>query len=286
MRRDTYLHWLRRVLIMAGAVAMTGSAFAQDVPLEAQAFTEFVAERAKARAGSTAIAVKSPLTLSVGRLEATLDRVFNYCQANAAGCLAQIDEYIAVGLEMAATEPETVTREMLRAVVRLEGYGDTSGDAGFAPIEPRLLVKGLIAIPVVDLGRTSRTLGQDDSSAMGLTSDEVHQLALDNVRATLQPLTAVAKPAAAGQIGTLTDDYYHPSRLLLHDTWAPLAQAQGGKLIVVAPTKDALLYFSDDTPEARAALRLVAQRFAQQSPSPLAPDILLRWTPDGWQRAD
>jgi hypothetical protein len=286
MRRDTRSHLVRRVLIVAGAVAISGSAHAQDVPREAQAFTDFVAERAKARGGATAIAVKSPLTLTVGRLEANLDRVFNFCQANAAGCLAQVDEYIAVVLDMGATEPEKVTREMLRAVVRPEGYGDPSGDGGFAPIQPRLLVKGLIALPVADLGRTSRTLGQDDSSAMGLSSDEVHELALENLRAALQPLTAIAKPAAAGQIGTLTDDYYHPSRLLLHDTWAPLAQAQGGKLIAVAPTKDALLYFSDDTPQARAALRLVAQKFAQQSPSPLAPDILLRWTPDGWQRAD
>jgi hypothetical protein len=92
----------------------------------------------------------------------------------------------------------------------------------------------------------------------------------------------VAKPAGPGRIGHLVGDSFHPSRLALFDTWAPLAEAQGGKLIVAAPATDSVLYVGDDSPAAIGALRTLARKLMGQVPHPLS-DILLRWTPTGWQ---
>ena len=72
------------------------------------------------------------------------------------------------------------------------------------------------------------------------------------------------------------------SRLALVDSWAPLAQAQGGVLIVAAPSADLVLYASEDGSAAIDALRTLARNMMARAPKPLS-GTLLRWTPKGWQ---
>jgi hypothetical protein len=110
----------------------------------------------------------------------------------------------------------------------------------------------------------------------------VQELALNNLRGAITPLMQVAKAARPGSIGQLAGDTYIPSRLALLDTWSPLAEAQGGKLIVVAPATDAVFYVSDDSPRALDALRTLAHSVMGKAPHPLT-DILLRWKPTGWE---
>jgi len=85
-----------------------------------------------------------------------------------------------------------------------------------------------------------------------------------------------------GQIGQLTGDFYHPSRLVQSESWAPLAKAQGGVLIVAAPATDAVLYIADDSPMGIDALRTLAKSVMDRAPNKLT-SLLLRWTPAGWQ---
>jgi hypothetical protein len=84
-----------------------------------------------------------------------------------------------------------------------------------------------------------------------------------------------------GKIGYFTGDAYHSSRLALHDSWAPLAQAQGGKLIVAAPATDTVLYIGDDSPQVIATFRAAVEQVSLRLPHPLSTE-LLRWTPEGW----
>jgi hypothetical protein len=105
---------------------------------------------------------------------------------------------------------------------------------------------------------------------------------MKNLRATLKPLMEVAKVAGQGQIGQLTGDVYQPSRLVLHDDWAPLAAAQNGTLIVVAPATNAVFYIGEDTPVAIDALRTLAKKVIAHAPNGLAV-ILLRWNAAGWE---
>jgi hypothetical protein len=77
-------------------------------------------------------------------------------------------------------------------------------------------------------------------------------------------------------------DSYNPSRLALLDTWAPLANAQNGKLIVVAPATDTVFYIGDDSATAIDALRTLAHNVMAGAPHPLS-ESLLRWKPAGWE---
>ncbi|WP_395704094.1 hypothetical protein [Aquabacterium sp.] len=103
-----------------------------------------------------------------------------------------------------------------------------------------------------------------------------------NLRSTLKPLMDIAKAAAPGQIGSIVGDTYDPSRLLLHDTWEPLAKQQGGTLIVAIPATDAVFYVGEDTPVAIGALRAMVMNVLSRAPNRLS-DVLLRWTPTGWE---
>jgi hypothetical protein len=136
-------------------------------------------------------------------------------------------------------------------------------------------------------------IGEDiPKDQAGFTDFAAHQLRVELGEATvviqspltlkLKPLMEVAKVAVTGSIGQLIGDSFNPSRLALIDTWAPLAEAQGGKLIAVAPASDAVFYVSDDSPVAINALRTLARNIMSQAPHPLS-EVLLRWKPTGWE---
>jgi len=74
-RRNRALDTFARGLAVAqllGAVP----ASAQGIPTDEPGFTAYVAERMRKGVGDTPVGVKAPLTLSVGTLQANLDRIY------------------------------------------------------------------------------------------------------------------------------------------------------------------------------------------------------------------
>jgi hypothetical protein len=116
---------------------------------------------------------------------------------------------------------------------------------------------------------------------MGLTSKQVYEVGFANLRSNLKPPTESAPAAAPGQIRHLTGDVYQPSRLALVESWVPLAHTQHDVLIVAAPATDAVFYIGEETPVAIDALRTLVNNVRSRAPNPLS-NILLRWTPKGW----
>jgi hypothetical protein len=168
-------------------------------------------------------------------------------------------------------------------VVRAEAYLTGVKSLPKPPkLAPRPLAGGFVMLPALDTPRAIRILSEDDNERLGLSGDDVFNLGLANLRKHLKPLMSVAKVTQAGQIGQLSGDAYHSSRLALLESWAPLAKAQGGKLIVAAPATDAVIYIGDDTPTAIEAFRLLARNVSSRVPNPLSAE-LLRWRPAGWE---
>lgn len=257
---------------------------AQEIPLNETGFTDFVATELRKEVGDAAVVIKGPLTLGLGELQANLDRVYAYCRKNADGCSKEVTAYVKGAAEVHKDRNAPPTRDAVRLVLRSPQYvklRQGSIPSGSPSLQPRPFVEGLIALPVVDSPRTLRMLVEKDNAALGLNADEVFQLGLVNTRANLKPLMDVAKVVAKGQIGQLVDDAFSPSRLVFIDTWAPLAEAHGGTLIVSAPATDAVLYIGEDTPVAIDAFRVLIRRVTEQAPNRLSED-LYRWTPTGW----
>jgi hypothetical protein len=88
-----FLGFKSAALAAAGCV-LAFAAVAQNVPRDAQGFSDFVATQLRSQLNDAEIVVKGPLTLGVGDLQVNLDRIFTFCQRNSGGCLAQIDNYV------------------------------------------------------------------------------------------------------------------------------------------------------------------------------------------------
>jgi uncharacterized protein YtpQ (UPF0354 family) len=263
-------------------MSVTANALADQIPRDEAAFTEFVAAQLRKQPlDGQAVAIKGPLTLKVGDLQANLDRVFNFCRADAGACKEEIDRYaqgVAQVIKDVNTRPQ---KEAVRLAVRPMSYvQQLKANGKTARTWP--LTGDLVIMPVLDSPRATRSLGEDDFKKLGLNADQVYQLGRANLNATLKPLMQQATIAKRGQIGQVAGDAYDSSRLALHDSWAPLAQAQGGVLIVAAPAKDAVFYVGEDTPRAIDALRTLVADLIRKVPNPLSTE-LLRWTKTGWE---
>jgi len=281
------VHRRWRVDFLAAVVAVCpiSAALAEDIPRDEPGFTKHVAERLRKAVGKTPVRIKGSLTLSVGRLQANLDRVYAFCRQDAAGCAEEVETYVRGVVQIQRDQGARPTKAAVRVVVRTTQYmhqAQTGLGPKAAPLPMRPLVEGLVMVPALDSPRTIRMFTASDGAKLGLNTDQTHELGLANLRKTLRPLGEVAKPVGRGQIGTLAGDMFHTSRLALVDTWAELAQAQDGVLIVAAPATNTVLYIGDDAPAAIDALRALAMNVASRAPNPLS-DMLLRWTPGGWQ---
>lgn len=260
---------------------------------ERTAFTERVAGMFRSALGDADVLVDQPLTLKLGPLQANLDRVHAYCRRNAEGCAAELDRYVKTVADMRRQADVKDTPEALRMVVRTIDYGQAlhrTAQQAATPEKvrdseplPQPFVDGLIALPVVDGADSLRMLNRSGAQTLGLSPEQAQARGLANLRAALKPLADVARPVAAGRIGTVAGDAYESSRLLLHGDWAALAQAQAGVLVVALPATDTLLYGADASDAGLGALRAAADEVWQRAPNRLSL-LLLRWTDTGWQR--
>jgi len=256
-------------------------AAAQQIPAGEAEFTAFVAGqlRQQAALAGQAVTIKGPLTLKVGELQANLDRIYHFCRADAGSCKDEIDRYTQGFAQVLKDLNAPLRKEAVRLAVRPSSYARQAAPGKAIRTWP--LAGDLMIMPVLDSPRATRSLNEDDFKKLGMKADQVYQLGQANLRATLAPLMRQAPVAGPGKIGQVAGDAYESSRLALHDSWAPLADAQGGVLIVAAPAKDALFYIGEDTPQAIDALRTLAKDLIGKVPNPLSTE-LFRWTKTGW----
>jgi hypothetical protein len=277
------LYRYRTPLVVVAAMAVMANACAEPIPVDEAGFTEFVATQLRQQPlGAETVAVKGPLTLSIGALQANLDRVFGFCRTNAADCQAEIDRYARGVAQVIKSRNTPPAKEAVRLVVRPSAYARQYEAAAGTKIQTWPLAGDFVIMPVLDTPRAMRTLTEADFKKLEMNPDQIYQLGLANLKTTLKPLMTQAPIAKTGQIGHVDGDAYESSRLAMHESWTPLAEAQGGVLIVVAPAKDAVFYIGEDTPEAIDALRALANRVLKEAPAPLSP-TLLRWTKTGWE---
>ncbi|MEO8022821.1 hypothetical protein [Polaromonas sp.] len=259
---------------------------AQEIPRDEVGFTEYVASQLRKEVGKDAVVVKGLLTIGLGELQANLDRVFQFCSGNAAGCSTELDRYVKGAAQVHKERSVPPSKDAVRVVVRTSQYvqATQSSTGGPGPVQtlPRPFVEGLAALPVLDTPRAIKMLGEKDAKALGMNEQEVYDLGIANLRKELKPLMEVAKVAGKGQIGQLIGDSFHPSRLLLLDGWAQLAKEQSGVLIVAIPATDAVFYIGEDTPVAVDALRALVKDVMSRAPNRLS-STLLRYKPSGWE---
>ncbi|MBZ8142613.1 hypothetical protein CLD22_22270 [Rubrivivax gelatinosus] len=278
---------LRRLLARLALLLVTTAAVAQPVALDEDTFTRHAAEQLQRTLSSGPVTVLGPLTLGVGEAQVNLDRIHAFCQRNTEGCAERLQAFlrdIVVSMGDAQARPSA---DALRIVLRSAAYvanarASIAGGSVPGRLDARPFLGDLMAVPVLDGERSVRLLGSQQRDELGLSEDQAFAHGLENLHTRLVPLAVEAQPVTPGRLGVLGNDFYQPSRLLLHDGWAQLAEAQGGVLVVAVPATDLLLYSADDSPAGLGALRALVADALARAPNPLSP-ALLRWRPDGWE---
>jgi hypothetical protein len=284
--------FLPLILLSAATAALAQAVTPQAVPHQAVPhqpgpFTQHMADRLRRELPDVPVAVKSPLTISAGELQVNLDRVHSFCRRNAEECAAEFERFAQAVAQVHRDRSAPPTKDAVRLIVRTGPYlqallSQQAQASGKAPnVQSRRLVDGLHVLVALDSPRAIRMLSEADNEKLGLSADEAFALGAANLQRQLKPIEEAAQPAAGGQIGQITGDSYEPSRLALPESWLPLAKAQGGTLIVAAPTTNLLLYISEDSPAAIDALRTLARNVMSQAPNRLS-GTLLRWRDGGW----
>ncbi len=260
-------------------------AFAQTIPTGEPAFTDYMAQRLQREVGATPVAVSGPLALSVDALQVSVERVFRYCEKNAAACPAATEHYVKGLAQVVKAQNEPIDQTAVRLVVRSSAYikrAQASLGADAPALQFRPLVDGLVAVAVMDTPSAVRPLDERDLKKLGYSQEQLFDRGGQNLRRTLRPLAEAAKPVSAGQIGTLSGSFYEVGRVALAADWAPLAAAQNGTLLIALPATDTVLYISESTPQALDALRTLAKNTVAKSANPLSP-IVLKWTTGRWE---
>lgn len=268
------------------ALALSASVvYAQSIPLEEGAFTDFMARTLRQQLGDIPVSVKGTLTLSVGLMQANLERSYSICRNDESSCAAEVTRYVKGVSQVIRAQNAPIDKAAVRLVIRSSEYikrAQASFGNDGPTLQVRPLVEGLVSVAVLDTPRAVRPLDDRDLKKLEVSQEQLFEIGAKNLRGTLKPLAESAKPAIAGQIGTLAQSFYEVGRVALLSDWEALASAQSGTLLVALPTTDTVLYISESSPASVDALRTLARSIAMKSPSPLSAAVL-RWTKERWE---
>jgi hypothetical protein len=172
---------------------------------------------------------------------------------------------------------------LLRVAVRSRDYCAQAREAanaqdGANPLLMRDLAPDLCLMLMAQYDGRRRGLNRDDLAPLGMSLDEVWQLAQRQTLAAL-PGPPSADSLPGGQVNALTSLDYAPSLLLDPGAWRPLA-ASGG-LVVAVPSDDTIVVARLPVADAAGFRRQVRTHF-EQAENGVSPN-LYRWTERGWE---
>ncbi|HEX6706386.1 MAG TPA: hypothetical protein VF169_16620 [Albitalea sp.] len=228
-----------------------------------------------------------PRVTSGVRMRKNLGGVFAYCQAHdAQACELELADSVQRTAQQFRESGKPPTANSVRLLlrtgldVRRMPLLDLSPQP-FLPGRPVGLSEFVVICAIKYFGPAVQPISCGQLQHFGLTPESAYEKGRANLARELRPLASVARPIPAGQVGEVDGDATESSRIILHEQFAELASAQGGTLVVAAPSAETLLYVSEDSPAALTLLATRARALMARVQQPLS-DRMLKWTPSGW----
>jgi hypothetical protein len=160
----------------------------------------------------------------------------------------------------------------------LDDFAAASGGRGGQPLF-RPVAGDVILVAAVDSPAAIRTVTAGEGRAFGLSDEEV----IVRGRANLLRLAERVQVVGYGTARALEfDPNFNASLLLLDEVWNALPD-RPARMVVAAPTREIIVYGSEDDPQAMAFLRDVAAMRAESRP---VTSRLLRRSGDRWVPLD
>ncbi len=183
----------------------------------------------------------------------------------------------AEGSPDAAAGYEEVKERILPMVVR------ATDDEGPAPgIIAQPLVPGLTVAYAIDNDRTIAYIPRVRYEQWGITIEQLHQTAIDNLVSRSEAIAAHAAADESGQVNLIlfqTMDGYDASRILLPTLHDRLREHLGSPFAAGIPNRDILLCFREDEETVSRLKQQIAEDY-RRMPHQVT-DQLLLITPDG-----
>lgn len=127
-------------------------------------------------------------------------------------------------------------------------------------------------------------VGEKELKKLNLSEPGLFDLGRQNLRKLQRPLSEVAKIPVGDAVGSIAEEFAF-SRLLFPEDWASMAKALSGKLVVMVPNPNLLVYGDGSSALKIDALRTLGAEAARRSEQPLS-DTILVWTEKGWKELD
>lgn len=257
---------------------------AVEIPMDDAAFGQTIAKQLNQAVDLPEAKPVGPLKYMLGDVTLDMTKLHDECKTKPETCSKGVERYVKGAGTFYRMRHFKATKDAVRLMIRTPEYvaeARKNRAADAADFEVKPLVGNLEWMPALNAAHAVRALDANDVKVLGISNDEVYKLALVNLTATLKPLDEVAKPVG-DKVGRIDGDFFNASRLVLHDSWAKLAEGQNGKLLVAVPGSDVVLYTGDDSAASVKALREAAEKELKTTKFPIATTVL-RWTKAGWE---
>ncbi|BEV08887.1 hypothetical protein [Methylophilus sp. DW102] len=271
----------KHLLIALFALTVSSHLYGANITESEDSFTEVIKAKIQSRLSDVSVNVKSPLTLSVGDFDVNLHRFYTFCKNNEKECNAYLDPFINKMIQAYKDINTPPNKSAIGLIIRTNEYLKNATLSGTKVLNQPFL-QGFVILPILDSPTSLRNVGEKDLKLLNLTEAQLFELAKKNLDQQINDTGKNVKPVKPGEIGTIRGSIFAPSRLINHQSWSTVAQAQAGKLIVSIPTTDTALYIAETSPVAIDALQTLTNQVIRESPNPLS-DKLFIWSTEGWE---
>jgi uncharacterized protein YtpQ (UPF0354 family) len=157
------------------------------------------------------------------------------------------------------------------------GAADITLSKADSPVERRL-VADLLIFYAFDVGGHYEIVSYGDLERLGVTTDELHNRALLNLRGLKLDVRAhkgdrIIMLAAGGN--------YEATLILLPEIWDSVSQMVSGSIVAAVPARDVLYFTGDADRENLADMRRWTSKALEQVDKPLS-RVFIRWTGTHW----
>ena len=165
------------------------------------------------------------------------------------------------------------------AALPSSGAADMTLSAEDSPVQKHLAAD-LLVFYAFDLDTHYVIVPNRDLKRLGVTTDELHEQALANLRG----LNLEVKAHKGDRILMLTaGGNYEAPLLLLPEIWASVGQMVKGRIVAAVPARDILYVAGDAEPENIADMRRWTSKMIEQADKPLSRAFLI-WNGSQWEK--
>ncbi|MFT6400547.1 MAG: hypothetical protein ACJAYU_005325 [Bradymonadia bacterium] len=223
-----------------------------------------------------------PMELALGETRMLLANTRRVCRNNPEGCHDEFDRTIAYAADLERTERPAVESSNVRAVLTSRTAVAAANAQGGSPVISRPFIADIELVYVVDEPTTIRWATAELLAEAGIEQEEVHDLAMENIRRDLGEFEVELFDEELGIYGLDIGDAYDNSRVILHELWADFAATLPSPLVVVVPARGIVLASHAENQTGIMMMMSGASRAHFEVPHPVSMTPLL-WTEDGWE---